>query len=71
MTIFEELASELGVPVMTDDFGLYIGITKALADICTETLFEIGKQSGADFTWDEFKQTARDKFFSVFPYMQK
>lgn len=69
MTTFEEFAEELGVQLTIDDHGLYTGMARVLANICTQVIMDDPTPDGCD--WEELKPIILEKFYSKFPYMQK
>lgn len=68
-TYFEQFAAELGVPITTDDYGLYTGHIRALANIYTDVIMNDPMTLGLE--WEEIKPIVEAEFFSKFPYMRK
>ena len=69
MTMFEQLAIEMGVEIKRDKQGFYTGITEALCKIATDVvLSDDDKLFEAD--WDTQKQIIKDRFYKAFPYMK-
>lgn len=66
MTSFETLTKEIGIKIETDEHGLYTGMTKALANIVTESIFDFD-----DFDDEEIFFIAKKRFYKTFPYMMK
>lgn len=64
MTEFERLAEELNVPLTTDEYGLYTGRARALANIATDVIM-----SGTSET--NILKEIKNRFYSKFPYMKK
>lgn len=68
-TYFEQFVTELGVPITTDEYGLYTGHARALALICAGIIMD---DSGTrELEWEEVCEIAKEQFFSKFPYMRK
>lgn len=68
-TCFEQFAAELNVPITTDEYGLYTGHARALANICTDVIMNDPMTLGLE--WEEIKPIIEAEFFSKFPYMRK
>lgn len=68
MTAFEELANELNISLTTDEYGLYSGMARALALVCTDVLLDPVTR---DLDWAEQEPVIKEKFFRKFPYMVK
>lgn len=64
MTEFERLAEELNIPLTTDEYGLYTGHARALANIATDVIM-----SGTSET--NILEEIKNRFYSKFPYMKK
>ena len=70
MTDFEVFANELNVKIETDKNGLYTGMCGALVSICTEVILS-DDETIFNLSWDEQKEIIKEKFYKVFPYMNK
>lgn len=70
MTNFEAFATELNVKIEIDKNGLYTGICGALASICTEVILS-NDEAVFNLSWDEQKEIIKEKFYKIFPYMNK
>ena len=70
MTMFEELANEMGVQIETDNNGLYCGMCKALALICDDVILSDDEKIFA-LEWEEQKKIIEENFYNKFPYMKK
>ena len=70
MTDFEVFADELNIKIETDKNGLYTGMCGALASICTEVILS-DDETIFNLSWDEQKEIIKEKFYKVFPYMNK
>lgn len=68
MTMFEELAKEMNVKITTDGNGMYTGMSKALANIATDTILSDDERIFR-MNWEEQKEIIKGKFYKVFPYM--
>ena len=70
MTDFEVFANELNVKIETDKSGIYTGMCGVLASICTEVILS-DDETIFNLSWDEQKEIIKEKFYKVFPYMNK
>lgn len=70
MTNFEVFTDELNIKIETDKNGLYTGMCGALASICTEVILS-DDETIFNLSWDEQKEIIKEKFYKVFPYMNK
>ena len=70
MTDFEVFADELNIKIETDKNGFYTGMCGALASICTEVILS-DDETIFNLSWDEQKEIIKEKFYKVFPYMNK
>ena len=70
MTDFEVFANELNVKIETDKNGLYTGMCGVLANICTEVILS-DDETIFNLSWGEQKEIIKEKFYKVFPYVNK
>lgn len=68
MTYFEELCKEIGVPITTDENGLYTRYCKVLSLIFNEVLFS---DDATLLSLEEKVEIAKKKFLKAFPYFAK
>lgn len=69
MTTFETFAKEIGVPLTTDEHGLYTGMARVLALICTQIIMDDPLVCGLE--WEDIKPVVLIEFYKKFPYMKK
>ena len=67
MTYFEELATEIGVEITTDNNGMYTGYCRALALMVNDVIFS----DDENITFDDLKKMVSERFFKTFQYMKK
>lgn len=67
MTDFEQLAKEMNVEIETDKNGLYAGMCKALANICTDIILS-DDETIFNAPWEQQKKIIKTRFYEIFPY---
>ncbi len=70
MTLFEELAQELGVEITTDRNGVYTGMCAALAAITSDVVLSEDERL-FNMLWEDQKEVIAARFYIKFPYMKE
>ncbi len=70
MTLFEELAQELGVKITTDRNGVYNGMCAALAAITSDVVLSDDERV-FNMPWEDQKEVITARFYITFPYMKE
>lgn len=69
MTIFHEFCNELNVPITVDNRGMYTGMCKALCLMVNDVILSDDEEIFS-LPWEDQKKMIKEKFYSVFPYME-
>ena len=69
-TLFEQMASEMGIEITVNENGFYTKKAEALAVIVNEVILS-DDETIFNLPWEEQKEMIKEKFYSVFPYMAK
>ena len=69
-TLFEQMASEMGIEITVNENGFYTKKAEALAVIANEVILS-DDETIFNLPWEEQKEMIKEKFYSVFPYMAK